>query len=96
MLNKCNHLQTPTRNREPSSVAGFLEQRNPERFVMNVIWTDENLFCLNQKTHRENYGIWSHEFPHEIVGKNNRNDHEVMLFVAIVDGKVLCSAHLCG
>ena len=66
----------------------LLEQPNPERFVMNVIWMDEKYFCLNQKPHRKNDGTWSNECPHEIVESNNRNDQKVMLFVAIVDGKV--------
>ena len=66
----------------------LLEQRNSERFVKNVIWTDEKYFCLNQKPHRKNDGIWSNECPHEMVESNNRNDQKVMLFVAIVDDKV--------
>ena len=50
----------------------LLEQRNPERLVMNVIWTDEKYFCLNQKPHRKNEGIWSNERPRENVESNNQ------------------------
>ena len=66
----------------------LLEQRSSERFIVNVIWTDERCICVNQKPLRKNDGIWSSEFPHEIVESNNRNDHKVMLFVAIVDCKM--------
>ena len=57
-------------------------------FVMNVIWTDEKYFCLNQKPHRQTEGMWSNECPREIIESNNRNDQKEMLFVAIVGGKV--------
>ena len=55
---------------------------------MDVIWTDGKYFCLNWKPHRKNYGIWSNEFPHEIDESNNRNDQNVMLFFAFVDGNI--------
>ena len=66
----------------------YLEQRNPERFVMNVIRTDEKYFCLKLKPHRKNYGSRSNECPHKIAESNNRYDQKVMLFVAIVDSKM--------
>ena len=65
----------------------LLEQPDPETFVLNVIWTDEKYFCLNQKPHRQNDGVWSDQNPHKIVESNNRNGAKVMIFVAIVDGK---------
>lgn len=59
-----------------------------ENFVQRVIWTDEKLFVLHQKPHRKNDGKWSRENPHEIIESNDRNDKKVMIFVAIVEGKI--------
>ena len=64
----------------------LLEQ--PDNFVQQVIWTDEKTFCLKQKPHRRNDGVWSKKNPHLIVETNDRNDLKVMLFVAIVNGKI--------
>ena len=66
----------------------LLEQPKPENFALNVIWTDEKYFYLHQKPHRRNDGIWAFENLHEIIETNNRNDLKVMMFVAIVDGKI--------
>ena len=60
----------------------------PADFVQKVVWTDEKFFCLHQKHHRKNDGRWSAENPREIMETNNRNDLKVMIFVAIVDGKI--------
>ena len=59
-----------------------------EDFVQRVIWTDEKLFVLHQKPHRKNDGKWSRENPHEIIESNDRHDKKVMIFVAIVEGKI--------
>ena len=59
-----------------------------EDFVRRVIWTDENLFVLHQKPHRKNDGKWARENPHEFIESNERNDQKVMIFVAIVEGKI--------
>ena len=56
--------------------------------MQQVIWTDEKTFCLKQKPHRRNDGVWSKKNPHLIVETNDRNDLKVMLFVAIVNGKI--------
>ena len=55
---------------------------------MNVIWTDEKYLYLSKKPLWKSDGVWSDEFPHGIVESNNWNDQQVILFVAIVDGKV--------
>jgi hypothetical protein len=60
----------------------------PADFPQTVIWTDEKTFCLKQKPHRKNDGIWAKQNPHLIIETNDRNDLKVMLFVAIVDGKI--------
>lgn len=60
----------------------------PEDFVQKIIWTDEKFFCLHQKPHRKNDGVWSESNPHKITETNNRNDVKVMIFVAIIDGKI--------
>lgn len=60
-----------------------------EDLVQRVIWMDEKIFVLHHKTHRKNDGRWSAENPRAIVECNDRNDEKVMIFVAIVDGKIL-------
>ena len=64
----------------------LLEQ--PNNFVDRVVWTDEKFFCLNQKPHRKNDGTWCDENPRKICETNNRNDLKVMIFVAVVKGKI--------
>ena len=59
-----------------------------EEFVQRVIWTDEKFFILRQKPHRKNDGIWSVQNPRKIVETNDRNGIKIMIFVAIVNGKV--------
>ena len=44
-------------------------------------------FCLNQAPYKKNDDTWSLTSPNGIVESTNRND-EVMIFVAIVNGKV--------
>ena len=66
----------------------LLDQPNPENFVHKVIWTDEKYCCLKQKPHRKNDGFWALNNPHEVVETNDKNGLKVMIFVAIVDGKV--------
>jgi len=69
-----------------------LEQ--PSELVARVVWTDEK-FCLHQKPHRENDWIWSALDPHNICETNDRNDVKVMIFVALIDGRVpICHAFL--
>ena len=65
------------------------QSRQPdyEKFVMNVIWTAEKYFYLNQTPHKQNDDIWSSDNPHEIVESNNCNDEKFRIFVAIVYGK---------
>ena len=41
-----------------------------------------------QKPHRKNDGKWSRENPHEFIESNDRNDQKVMIFMAIVEGKI--------
>ena len=55
---------------------------------MNVTWTDEKYFCLDQKPHRKNDGIRSNDCPHETIESNSPNDQKVMVFVVNVYGKV--------
>ena len=59
-----------------------------EDFVQRVIWTDEKLFVLHQKPYRKNGGKGSRQNPHEFIESNDRNDQKVMIFVAIVEGKI--------
>ena len=59
-----------------------------QKFIATVIWTDEKYFCLNQKPRRKNDGFWALNNPHEVVEANDRNALKIMIFVAIVDGKV--------
>lgn len=64
----------------------ILEQ--PSELVERIVWTDEKFFCLHQKPHRRNDGIWSDENPHKICETNDRNDVKVMIFVALTDSMV--------
>ena len=64
----------------------ILEQ--PEEFVQSVIWTDKKFFVLHQGPNRKNDGKWSVVNPHETIETNDRNGKKVMLFVAIIDGKI--------
>ena len=59
-----------------------------EDLVLRVIWTDEKIFVLHQKTRRKNDGRWSAENPRDIAECSDRNGGKVMIFVAIVDGKI--------
>ena len=59
-----------------------------EDLVQRVIWTDEKIFVLHQKPHRKNDGRWSAKKPRDIAGCNDRNDEKIMIFVAIVKGKI--------
>ena len=71
----------------------ILEQ--PSELVDKIVWTDEKFFCLHQKPHRRNDGIWSDVNPHKICETNDRNDVKVMFFVALIDGMVpICHAFL--
>ena len=56
-----------------------------------VIWTEEKYFCVNQKPRRKNEGFWAFNNPHEVVDNVEADDRivlKVMIFIAIVDGKV--------
>lgn len=64
----------------------ILEQ--PSEIVDKIVWTDEKFFCLHQKPHRKNDGVWARENPHNICETNDRNDIKVMIFVAIIKGMV--------
>ena len=64
----------------------FLAQE--EGFEQRVMWTDEKFFVLRQRPNRKNDGIWSRSNPHEIIETNDRNRTKVILFVAIVGGKI--------
>ena len=54
--------------------------------VKKIVWIDEKFFCLHQKPHRKNDGVWEDENPHHICEMNNRNDEKMPIFVAIVHG----------
>jgi hypothetical protein len=62
--------------------------QQPSNIVERIVWTDEKFFCLHQKPHRKNDGVWTDENPHNICETNNRNDVKVMIFVAIINGMV--------
>lgn len=64
----------------------ILEQ--PDNFAQRIIWTDEKFFVLHQRPNRKNDGKWAQRNPHEIVETNDRNDKKIMMFVAIVDGRI--------
>ena len=57
-------------------------------FAQKVIWTDEKIFVLKQKPHRQNIGVWANSNPHLITESNDRNGLKVMIFVAVVNGKI--------
>ena len=62
--------------------------QQPSNIVDRIIWTDEKFFCLHQKPHRKNDGVWANENPRNICETNDRNDVKVMIFVAIINGMV--------
>ena len=62
--------------------------QQPSNIVNRIIWTDEKFFCLHQKPHRKNDGVWANENPRNICETNDRNDVKVMIFVAIINGMV--------
>ena len=64
----------------------ILEQ--PHDFTQRIIWTEEKFFALYQRSNRKNDGKWTQRNPHEIVETDNRNNKQIMMFVAIVDGRI--------
>ena len=64
----------------------ILEQ--PADLVQRIIWTDEKIFVLKQRPHRKNDGRWAKENPQEVVETNDRNGQKIMIFVAIVNGRI--------
>lgn len=85
-ITSVQRLQEPHKEQRRQFCQWLLNQ--DEELVQRVIWTDEKMFVLNQKPHRKNDGCWSAENPREIVECNDRNDKKVMIFVAIVNGKI--------
>ena len=63
--------------------------QQPDDFVQQVIWTDENIFFLKHRPNLKNDDTWSSENPHKVLEVNNRNGKKMMIFVAIVDGHIL-------
>ena len=43
-------------------------------------------FCLHQKPHRKNDGVWANENSRNICETNDRNDVKVMIFVSNING----------
>jgi len=64
----------------------ILEQADD--FVQRIILTDDKFFVFHQRPNRKKDGKWAQRNPHEIIETNNRNDKKIMMFVAIVDGRI--------
>ena len=80
-----NYLMT-TSNNVDTSASGFLLKT--KTLCKGFFGQMRSCSSCTRNHIEKNDGKWSRENPHEFIESNDRKDQKVMIFVAIVEGKI--------